>query len=69
MSKEDEKTLERLERYEKHAYDGGYGADWLESIGEELSRYFRHCCKTGERATMAGFVSRIDEFAMEVVTE
>lgn len=57
MSKQ---LLSKLIRYEEEAYQGGYGSDWLESIGEGFRQYLEQCEERGERSTIKGFEQYID---------
>lgn len=57
MSKQ---LLEKLERYEESAYEGGFGADWLEQVGEGFKFYIAECVNSGSRATIAGFERYLD---------
>lgn len=60
------KLLEKLEKYEQLAYDGGFGADWLEDVGEGFKFYIRDCVGSGVKATISGFAKYLDEKAKEV---
>lgn len=55
-----EKLLQKLERYEQAAYDGGYGSDWLESVGEGFKFYVQQCRDTGRPVTIAGWEKYLD---------
>lgn len=57
MSKE---LLKKLERYEQDAYNGGYGGDWLESVGEGFRFYVEDCVKNNRRVTIKGFERYLD---------
>jgi len=58
-----EKLLEKLERYEQQAYDGGFGSDWLEEIGEGFRFYVADCIDNKRRMSISGFAAWIDEMA------
>jgi hypothetical protein len=58
MSKQ---LLEKLERYEQEAYDGGYGSTYLEAIGEGFKFYIQQCVETKIRPTIKGFEKYIDK--------
>ena len=55
--------LTKLENYELQAYDGGFGSDWLEEVGEGLKLYINHCIENDESVTIEGFIRCVDEFA------
>lgn len=57
--------LDKLERYEADAYDGGFGQDWLEDVGEGFKFYIKDCVYTGRRATIAGFERYLDNLHKE----
>lgn len=61
--------LEKLERYEEEAYDGGFGQDWMESIGEGFKFYLADCQKNKKRATIAGFERYIDSLHEKALKE
>ena len=54
------KLLDKLEGYEQQAYDGGYGSDWLESIGEGFKFYIQACVDKNIKPTVKGFEKYID---------
>ena len=54
------KLLDKLEKYEQKAYDGGYGSDWLENIGEGFKFYIKDCVNKNLRPTIKGFEKYID---------
>lgn len=45
-----------LESWEQEAYTGGYGADWLEEIGESIRVYAMDCENAGKRPTFSGLI-------------
>ena len=45
-----------LELWEQDAYRGGYGADWLEEVGESVRIYAMDCENSGKRPTFAGLI-------------
>lgn len=51
--------LEKLESYEKEAYEGQCGIDWLTELGENVTIYIRECAKTNTRATIGGLEKHI----------
>jgi len=53
--------LDKLEKYEKEAYEGSYGSDWLEQIGEGFKFYIQDCADNNKKATIKGFEKYIDE--------
>lgn len=53
--------LNKLEKYEKIAYDGGYGSDWLEIIGESFKFYISDCVEKDCKVTIRGFEKYLDE--------
>ena len=55
------RLLEKLEKYEQAAYDGGYGEDWLVDIGEGFKFYVRDCVDKNEKVTIKGFEKHIDK--------
>jgi len=57
------KLLDKLEKYERSAYAGGYGSDWLENIGEGFKRYISDCVDKNVRPTIKGFEKYIDDKA------
>lgn len=50
------RSSELLEAWEQEAYDGGYGADWLEQVGESVRIYAMDCENDGKRPTFAGLL-------------
>lgn len=48
-----------LESWEQEAYAGGYGADWLENIGENVRVYATECENEGKRPTFAGLIRHL----------
>ncbi len=48
-----------LESWEQEAYAGGYGADWLENIGESVRVYATECENEGKRPTFAGLIRHL----------
>lgn len=58
MSKQ---LLNKLERYEQDAYEGHFGSDWLEQVGEGFKFYIQECVNSGSRATIAGFERYLDK--------
>lgn len=59
------KLLDKLEKYEQQAYNGGYGQDWLEQIGEGFKFYIRDCVNENKKPTIKGFEKYIDNIAKE----
>jgi hypothetical protein len=57
------KLLDKLESYEQRAYDGGYGSDWLENIGEGFKFYIQVCVDKNIKSTIKGFEKYIDDMA------
>ena len=55
------KLLDKLERYEQQAYNGGYGSDWLEEIGEGFKFYIKDCVDKNVKATIKEFEKYIDK--------
>ena len=51
---------ERLEQLERLAYQGGFGADWLEDVGENVKFYAIACEQRGVRPTFKGLVDHIE---------
>lgn len=45
-----------LDAWEQEAYKGGYGADWLEEVGESVRVYAMDCENDGKRPTFAGLI-------------
>lgn len=58
MSKQ---LLEKLERYEQIAYDGGWGDEWIEEIGEGFKFHIRNCCDANVKPTIKGFEKYLDD--------
>ncbi|MEG0898352.1 MAG: hypothetical protein RSF40_01400 [Oscillospiraceae bacterium] len=54
------RLFEKLERYEQEAYEGGYGSDYLEAVGEGFKFYIQQCSMAGTRPTIIGFEKYID---------
>lgn len=54
------KYSERLEAMEQSAYDGGFGADWLEDAGEGIKFYAMKCETKGKRPTFAGLIRHLE---------
>lgn len=48
-----------LESWEQEAYAGGYGADWLENVGESVRVYATECENEGKRPTFAGLIRHL----------
>lgn len=44
---------------EQEAYAGGYGADWLENVGESVRVYATECENEGKRPTFAGLIRHL----------
>lgn len=55
------KLLEKLERYEQDAYDGKFGCDWLESVGEGFKFYVQKCVHENKCPTIKGFEQYLDD--------
>lgn len=55
--------LSKLESYEKLAYDGGIGSDWLATIGETLKLYVEECVSNNKNITMSGFLKKVGDSA------
>lgn len=60
------KLLNKLEKYEQEAYDGGYGSDWLEKIGEGFKFYIEKCVDENITPSIKGFEKYIDEMHMKL---
>lgn len=60
-----QRLLEKLERYEQDAYDGAFGCDWLESVGEGFKIYVEKCVRENKRATIKGFEKYLDDMHKE----
>ena len=56
MAAKKQRASEILEAWEQQAYDGGYGADWLEQVGESVRIYAMDCENDGKRPTFAGLL-------------
>lgn len=56
MPAKNKRASETLEAWEQQAYDGGYGADWLEQVGESVHIYAMDCENSGKRPTFAGLM-------------
>lgn len=56
MPAKKKRVSETLEAWEQQAYDGGYGADWLEQVGESVRIYAMDCENRGMRPTFAGLI-------------
>jgi len=54
------RLLDKLEKYEQEAYEGGYGSDWLTDIGEGFKFYVEQCVQNNESVTIKGFEKYID---------
>lgn len=54
------KYSERLEHWEQEAYKGGWGADWLEEIGENVKFYALKCEISGEQPTFTGLMKHLE---------
>lgn len=50
-----------LEAWEQEAYKGGYGADWLEEVGEGVREYASKQESCGKRPTFAGLMQYLKE--------
>ncbi|PRR87322.1 hypothetical protein [Bacillus atrophaeus] len=57
------RLLEKLESYERKAYEGQCGENWLTELGENVTIYIRECVKANTRATIRGLEKQIDEVA------
>ncbi len=53
------KYSEQLEQWEQESYDGHYGSDWLEEVGEGLKFYAMLCEAKGVRPTFAGLMKHL----------
>lgn len=58
-----QKILDKLEEYEQLAYDGGYGDEWLESVGEGFKFYIKDCITENVRPSINGFVKYLNGIA------
>ncbi len=54
------KYVEKLEKWEQEAYDGGCGADWLGEVGEGVKFYALECEVKGKRPTFAGLMKHLE---------
>lgn len=60
------KYSEKLEKWEQEAYDGEYGMDWLEEVGEGVKFYAIECEVKGKRPTFAGLMKHLEsKFTMK----
>lgn len=50
------KYSEQLEQWERESYDGSYGSDWLEEVGEGIKFYAMLCEAKSIRPTFAGLM-------------
>ena len=57
------KLLQKLEIYERMAYSGAYGDEWLEAVGEGFKFYVRDCVENNKRVTIKGFERYLDKEA------
>lgn len=48
-----------LETWEQEAYQGGYGSDWLEEIGENVRFYTMECEHDGKKPTFDGLIQHL----------
>ncbi len=55
------KYSEQLEHWEQEAYKGGWGADWLEEIGECVKFYAIICEIRGEKPTFEGLMKYLED--------
>lgn len=58
-----EQIVEKLEGYEQEAYEGGFGLDWLQDVGENLKFYMLDCKNNNKNPTLEGLITWIDELA------
>lgn len=56
-------------RWENEAYAGGYGADWLEDVGEAVKNYALNCANRGKTPTFKGLIQHIQEIKMKAERE
>ncbi len=49
-----------LEQWENTAYEGKYGCDWLEEVGESVKFYAMECEARGKRPTFAGLIKHLE---------
>lgn len=54
------KYSKQLEQWEQDAYDGHYGSDWLEDVGEGVKFYAMSCDEQGKRPTFAGLMNYLE---------
>ncbi len=54
------KYSEVLEQWEQEAYEGEYGVDWLEEVGEGVKFYAMACETRGKRPTFAGLMKHLE---------
>ena len=59
------KYAEQLEAWEESAYDGGFGADWFEEVGENVKFYALQCEEFGEPPTFEGLMRHLASIAEE----
>ena len=59
------RLLDKLEIYEQIAYNGGYGDEWLETVGEGFKFYVRDCAASNIKVTIKGFEKYLDQKARE----
>lgn len=45
-----------LESWENEAYEGKYGSEWLEEVGEGVRTYAKNCEINGKRPTFRGLI-------------
>lgn len=57
MSRLKMKYSDMLDKWEKEAYEGEYGTDWLEEVGEGVKFYSMLCEAQGKRPTFAGLMN------------
>lgn len=57
------RMLEKLESYEQKAYEGAYGADWLEQVGENVKFYVKHCVESNLEPSITGLIEWIGNLA------
>lgn len=60
-----QKYLDKLEEYEQLAYDGSFGDEWLETVGEGFKFYMRDCVDEGAKPTISGFMKYLNEKAKD----
>ena len=54
------KTLRLLEAYERYAYSGGFGNDWLSDVGEGFKFFIEFCDKNEIKPTVPRFMRWIE---------